>query len=54
MLYTQVTGAGLEKLSGGSTIFMNTQDSVFYMEAASIKSEDNNSFIPPTSKNPSL
>ena len=26
MLYTQVTGAGLEKLSGESTIFMNTQD----------------------------
>ena len=31
-LYTQVTGAGLEKLSGGSTIFLNTQDSVFYMQ----------------------
>ena len=24
--------AGLEKLSGGSTIFMNAQDSVFYIE----------------------
>ena len=32
MCYIQVTGAGREKLSGGSSIFMNTQDSVFCME----------------------
>ena len=32
LLYTRVTGAGLEKFYGGTTIFLNTQDSVFYME----------------------
>ena len=32
LLYTRVTGAGLERFYGGTTIFLNTQDSVLYME----------------------
>ena len=32
LLYTRVTGAGLEMFYGGTTIFLNTQDSVLYME----------------------
>ena len=32
LLYTRVTGAGLEMFYGGTTIFLNTQDSVLYMQ----------------------
>ena len=30
LLYTRVTGAGLDKFYVGTTIFLNTQDSVLY------------------------
>ena len=32
LLYTRVTGAGLEMFYGWTTIFLNTKDSVLYME----------------------
>ena len=32
LLYTRATGAGLERFYEGTTLFLNTQDSVLYME----------------------